>query len=38
MVKSINVYTHRATAGENGAPTRTKGMGVIATAPVRVDA
>ncbi|MFI5004901.1 MAG: LAGLIDADG family homing endonuclease [Solirubrobacterales bacterium] len=33
----IDVYTHRATAGENGAPARKKGTGVVATAPVCVE-
>ena len=32
----IEVYTHRATAGENGSAPRTKGDGVIASRPVRV--
>ena len=35
--EKIDVYTHRATAGENGAPTRRKGTGVVATAPVCVE-
>ncbi|MDQ3630362.1 MAG: hypothetical protein M3417_03610 [Actinomycetota bacterium] len=32
----IEVYTHRATAGENGSAPRAKGEGVIATVPLRV--
>jgi ribonucleoside-diphosphate reductase alpha chain len=32
----IEVYTHRATAGENGSAPRAKGEGVVSTRPVRV--
>src|SRR4051794_17616019 len=32
----IEVYTHRATAGENGSAPRDKGEGVVASRPVRV--
>ena len=34
--RDIDVYTHRATAGQNGAAPRVKGEGVIATTPLRV--
>jgi len=34
--EDIEVYTHRATAGENGSVTRPKGDGVVASRPVRV--
>ena len=33
----IAVYTHRATAGENGSPLGEKGDGVIASVPLRVE-
>jgi ribonucleoside-diphosphate reductase alpha chain len=33
----IEVYTHRSTAGENGAAARPKRDGVIATTPLRVE-
>jgi ribonucleoside-diphosphate reductase alpha chain len=33
----IGVYTHRATAGENGAPGAAKGDGVVASVPLRVE-
>jgi len=32
----VEVYTHRATAGENGSAPRAKGEGVVASRPVRV--
>jgi ribonucleoside-diphosphate reductase alpha chain len=35
--EAISVYTHRATAGENGAKAREKGEGVLASVPVRVE-
>ena len=35
--EQIGVYTHRATAGQNGAEPREKGEGVIASVPLRVE-
>src|SRR5579862_5344867 len=35
--EQIRVYTHRATAGENGSPAGEKGVGVIASLPLRVE-
>jgi ribonucleoside-diphosphate reductase alpha chain len=35
--EQIAVYTHLATAGENGAPAAAKGAGVIASVPLRVE-
>ncbi|MGA3362530.1 MAG: LAGLIDADG family homing endonuclease, partial [Solirubrobacteraceae bacterium] len=35
--EQIGVYTHRATAGENGAQPRAKGEGVIASVPLRIE-
>ena len=32
----FRVFTHRATAGENGAPTAPKGTGVVSSEPLRV--
>ena len=38
QARRIDVYTSRATAGENGADPRAKGSGVVATRPLRVEA
>ncbi|MBK8294302.1 MAG: ribonucleoside-diphosphate reductase [Solirubrobacterales bacterium] len=35
--ETIDVYSHRSTAGENGAEPRVKGEGVIASTPLRVE-